>query len=69
MGIFQFHLSRRKKAGPDDGDLPVRTAEKKKRQPLSSRKREDRQSETEGKAKATPKQRGSTPDSIEVREA
>ena len=32
---------------------------------MSSEEREDRQSETEGKAKATPKQRGSTPDSIE----
>ena len=52
---------------PDDGDLPVRAAEKKKSQNLSSEERQDRQSETEGKAKATPKQRGSTPDSIEVR--
>ena len=68
MGIFQFHLCRRNKRDlPDDGDLTVRTAEKKKRQPLSSEKREDRQSEADGKAKATPKQRGSTPDSIEDR--
>ena len=51
---------------PDDGDLPVRAAEKKKRHPLSSEEQQDRQSETEGKAKATPK-RGSTPDSVEDR--
>ena len=35
MGIFQFHLCRRNKRDlPDDGDLPVRAAEKKKRQPF-----------------------------------
>ena len=52
METFQFHLCRRNKQDlPDDGDLPIRAAE----------------SETEGKAKATPKQRGSTPDSIEDR--
>ena len=34
---------------------------------MSSGKREDRQSEADGKAKATPKQRGSTTDSIEDR--